>query len=118
MTWDQAKARCEAEGAKLASIVSWDIQQWIISEWGSQYNVWIGGSDTETEGTLTWVRGEAWQYANWDSCPTSNNADTKDCVKIKQNGSGRWNFAKERSQKIIVEFTCFFWSFSFVVILN
>ena len=94
MSWDQAKARCEAEGAKLASIVSWDIQKWITSEYGSQYNVWIGGSDTETEGTLKWVRGEAWEYANWDSCPNSNNADNKDCVKIKQGGSGRWNFAR------------------------
>ena len=106
MTWDQAKARCEAEGAKLASIVSWDIMKWIISEWGSQYNVWIGGSDSETEGTLKWVRGEAWQYSNWDSCPNANNAENKDCVKIKQNGGGKWNFAKERwKQKWNKKFT-------------
>ena len=100
VTWLQAKQRCEDQGSQLASIVSWDIQNWINTEFGTQYNVWIGGSDSETEGTLKWVRGEAWQYANWDSCPSSNNNGNKDCVKIKQNGNGKWNFAKERSRKL------------------
>ena len=53
VTWLQAKQRCEDQGSQLASIVSWDIQKWINTEFGTQYNVWIGGSDREEEAMST-----------------------------------------------------------------
>ena len=57
---------------------------------GVSNQIWIGGSDIETEGTLKWERSEdSWLYSNTHTCPDKNR-EAKDCVKIAGNKAGRW----------------------------
>ena len=89
VTWSQAEAACQLHGANLASITSWQVQQWLNGEFGTSYEKWIGGTDSGEEGVLTWARGDDWLYTNWNSCPPTND-QTLNCVKTRQGSSGRW----------------------------
>ena len=92
VTWAQAQSKCEDQGGKLASITTWEIQNWIIGRFGLAQDRWIGGTDAATEGTFVWSRSasDPWQFTHWYDCnPTNDN--TKNCVKVKDASDGMWD---------------------------
>ncbi len=86
MLWTEAERACEKMSGHLVTITSKDEQQKIVemietySE-AEKYNFWIGGSDSEQEGTFRWVTGEPIPldmsteggYENWKSGQPNNN---------------------------------------------
>ncbi len=100
MTWQDAKAACEARGGHLVTITSQDEQTFvegiIINK--SKNGYWIGGEDKD--GGYEWITGEPMVYENWDtdqpdkSLQPSGYEDKMMMLRVP-NGSasepGRWN---------------------------
>lgn len=67
-TWSGARTYCEGRGAHLATLTSQGEQDFVFQNVGQQgVNIWLGGSDENSEGNWEWITGETWSYINWDS---------------------------------------------------
>jgi len=64
MTWREAKAYAEELRGYLATITSFEEQDWICQHF-QNVRFWLGGTDEEVEGEWKWVTGEEWAYMNW-----------------------------------------------------
>ena len=66
MTWPDAKAYCEALGGHLVTITSESEQQFVadLIDGHAKKQYWIGLS--YPSGTMEWVTGETFSYANWE----------------------------------------------------
>ncbi|MCX6975596.1 MAG: flagellin [Verrucomicrobia bacterium] len=65
-SWREAKADAEAKGGHLATITSQDEWDKILSIGNlNSSNLWLGGTDENTEGSWEWVTGETWSFTNW-----------------------------------------------------
>jgi hypothetical protein len=72
-SWTAAKADAESRGGYLATITS-------AAELASVYavasgNPWLGGTDSEQEGTWKWVTGETWNYSSWGGGQPDNSSN-------------------------------------------
>ncbi|UQA62895.1 C-type lectin domain-containing protein [Polyangium aurulentum] len=79
--WESARQRCVDLGGDLATIRSPEE----LAEVGAitTRDVWIGGSDRDAEGTLTWSNGEPWDYQTWSGEASSIGQSSKrDCVSL------------------------------------
>ena len=79
--WNDAQASCSGSQKNLASITSGEVQGYLIPQLDtSQLNdpVWIGGSDSNTEGNLEWIDSTAFSFKN--PLPPDANDETKDCL--------------------------------------
>lgn len=84
LTWEEAKAACEAKGGHLATITSEEEQQKLNLYNAGNHNLWIGGCKN-AEGQWCWVTGEPWEYENWgDGEPnnSSNVVEGENCVAM------------------------------------
>ena len=93
VTWNEARQRCQSEGADLASISSYDIQRKVNQGYTKDGGVWLGGTDAATEGTFTWTDGLAWEYHNFPGCSLpsgSDNDNTMNCVKMDGDQNNKW----------------------------
>ena len=91
VTWTEAQAKCQSAGANLASIHTQEIKKWISTEFYTTYgDAWVGGSDTETEGTYKWVNGVPFVYvfSDTNNCQTTQR-DDKDCLYMPYMEYGR-----------------------------
>ncbi len=66
MSWTAAKADAESRGGYLATITSAEENSRVVAAASLDY-LWLGGSDASSEGTWTWLSGEAMDYSNWGS---------------------------------------------------
>lgn len=62
VTWDAAKAICEANGAHLLTITSKEEQEFVEKLNAEEETLWIGGFDKEG---WNWVTDEAWGFESW-----------------------------------------------------
>lgn len=110
LNWSNAKASCETNDAYLASITSQDEQDMLKDRWivPNTSITWIGGTDTDAEGTWVWTGGaEAGQqfwmgdtsgsavnnrYESWGTV-NPNNDSNEDCLEMRGWGThnGDWN---------------------------
>lgn len=84
LTWEEAKAACEAMGGHLATITSEEEQQELNSYNGGNHNLWIGGYKN-TDGQWCWVTGEPWKYENWGEGEPNNSSNVvadESCVAM------------------------------------
>ena len=84
LTWEEAKAACEAKGGHLATITSEEEQQKLNSYNGGNHNLWIGGYKN-AEGQWCWVTGEPWEYENWGDGEPNNSSNVvadENCVAM------------------------------------
>ncbi len=93
-TWDSANSAADALSYKgldghLATVTSLD--EWNFIKTLSQYggNLWLGGTDSATEGTWEWVTGEAFNFTVWAS-GEPNNLGNEDCLETWHSGND-WN---------------------------
>ena len=84
LTWEEAKAACEAMGGHLATITSEEEQQKLNSYNGGNHNLWIGGYKN-ADGQWCWVTGEPWEYENWGEGEPNNSSNVvadESCVAM------------------------------------
>ena len=78
--WYTARDECIANGGKLATVISKEMNDW-ITERAGQKDVWIAANDIDKEGTWTKVSG----FVNWLDGEPNQHGD-EDCAIIGNNG--------------------------------
>ena len=79
VTWNDAQASCSNSQKNLASIPSREVQDYLVSQAALlEDKVWIGGSDSNNEGTVEWIDNEAFSFN--EPLETGENQDDKDCL--------------------------------------
>ena len=84
LTWEEAKAACEAKGGHLATITSPEEQKMIESLNTQNSKLWIGGYKNSA-GQWCWVTGELWKYQNWGDGEPNNSSNVvadESCVAV------------------------------------
>ena len=84
LTWEEAKAACEAKGGHLATITSEKEQYLLELSNDKNQNLWIGGYKN-VEGQWCWVTGEPWAYENWGDGEPNNSSNVvadENCVAM------------------------------------
>lgn len=84
LTWEEAKAACEAKGGHLATITSEEEQQKLNLYNAGNHNLWIGGYKN-ADGQWFWVNGEPWTYENWGDGEPNNSSNVvagESCVAM------------------------------------
>jgi hypothetical protein len=86
-TWSQAKADAENRGGHMATVTSSAERDKVMSVQSG--TVWLGGTDSVSEGRWTWITGEYWGSAFWSSAEPNNANGAEDALEMRLNG--RWN---------------------------
>lgn len=84
LTWEEAKAACEAKGGHLATITSQEEQKMIENLNTQNSKLWIGGYKNSA-GQWCWVTGEPWEYQNWGDGEPNNSSNVvadESCVAV------------------------------------
>lgn len=84
LTWEEAKAACEAMGGHLATITSEKEQYLLELSNDKNQNLWIGGYKN-ADGHWCWVTGEPWTYENWGDGEPNNSSNVvagESCVAM------------------------------------
>ena len=63
-----------------------------LTDLNSSDEVWVGGSDSASEGDWVFLDGGSVTYTNWYSGEPNNYGGNQDCMDFNYNGSpGSWN---------------------------
>ncbi len=86
--WNAARAKAVAMGGDMASIENAAENEWIRSSLVAlDLKVFIGLSDSVTEGTFAWSNGSGSTYVNWH--PNNQNSNSSDYVYLEPL-TGKW----------------------------
>ena len=75
-TWEDAKAKAEAENAYLVAINDASEQKWLEAVYPEKAFFWIGLRVPEEGGAWQWSNGEPFNYANWVASQEPDNVST------------------------------------------
>ncbi len=75
-SWDDAKAKAQAENAYLVAINDEAEQKWLESLYSEKAFCWIGLQVPENEAAWQWNSGESLVYANWGASGKPDNLST------------------------------------------
>lgn len=96
--WNSAEAIAQTLGTHLVTIDSEDENEWIRQNFGNLLGVdrriWIGFSDTASEGTFAWADGSPVAYTNWNPGEPNNSGGVEDWAEFL-GSNGRWNDMNE-----------------------
>ena len=94
MNWLAAEEGCQGLDpvAHLASVNSKAENDYIYSLYNNQNNnyLWLGGSDSYSEGNWTWNDGLSFDYDNWKS--DGDSGTSRNCLAIATSYPGRYWF--------------------------
>ena len=104
MYWEDAKVYAESEGGYLVVITSAGENNFVCSlarqvQGSYNNNIWIGLTDANTEGSFTWVNGEAFSYSNWLPGQPDSMDSGEDYVQLLSSSSYNceWNDTGSKS---------------------
>ena len=86
-SWTAAKADAESRGGYLATVTSAEEANRVMAV-VSQPALWLGGSDSASEGSWAWVTGETWSFSAWNTGQPDNSSN-EDYLELKSTGD--WN---------------------------
>ena len=90
LNWAEAETACRKEGGHLASITSKAINDKISNETKTNHrghtSMWIGGTDSEKEGTWKWSDCSEWKFELWMQVSEGNQPKKFDCVEFFREG--------------------------------
>lgn len=77
MTWSAAKSAASSSAhlnmtGHLATVTSQEEQTFLNDLNPSWDRAWLGGTDEASEGTWTWITGEAFEFSNWSPGEPNN----------------------------------------------
>ncbi|XP_056322518.1 CD209 antigen-like protein E [Danio aesculapii] len=79
--WTESRRDCKERGADLIIIESKEEQEFVEREIGVSDSVWIGLTDSEVEGTWTWVNGTSLSPGFWGAGePSGTSTNDEDCA--------------------------------------
>lgn len=97
--WRSAELACQGTGAHLAAVHAGPENTVLANAAG--FEVWLGLSETETEGTLEWVTGERLGFDHFDT-PPDLDGETY-CGLLEESGDG-WDVeACSRARRYVCE---------------
>lgn len=103
-TWSQAKQVCESKGGYLASINSYEENEYLANILTLQ-SAWIGLSDVQSEGWFKWCSDEPLNYTNWYPGQPNDYNGSQDYVEMLNDG--QWNDQYNHySLEYIMELPC------------
>lgn len=84
MSWNEAKDRCQQDGASLVSIHDNKENEFVILQLYNQGvdQVWIGLYNQSKAGGWTWTDGSGFDYQNWAQNQPSSTWDMENCVEM------------------------------------
>ncbi|XP_041372434.1 lectin-like [Gigantopelta aegis] len=93
-SWTDMMALCKAVDGELADITSTDENDYVAQlakeNHPSGGEVWIGGTDSMSEGNWMWIgSGDAMVYRKWGSNQPDNSGGSEHCLGMRT--SGDWN---------------------------
>lgn len=90
LTWEDAKAACEAKNGHLVTITSKSEQKFINKINANETRLWIGGF-RDDDGKWKWVSGEKWKYTNWADGEPNNSSNVVSNEKYVAVWPQEWN---------------------------
>lgn len=91
---EDSRSVCTGAGLEVASVHSVEENEtvaWAMDGLGTGF-VWMGATDSATEGTFVWADGSALDYENWASGQPDDDGG-EDCLLIQANLDYAWNDA-------------------------
>ncbi len=106
LTWEEAKTFCEERGGYLVEINGYSENDFVKNQLSNP--VFIGLSDSEVEGTLTWANGAPLDFNNIDSCNICTpNSEENDYLML-HSWDGKWSYNPSFVAKnFVMEYDCF-----------
>ncbi|KAK7482491.1 hypothetical protein BaRGS_00026308, partial [Batillaria attramentaria] len=91
-TFQDARAVCQSYNGSLVSIVNNAEQSYLAGRARSMSDsvVWIGATDSSTEGGWSWTDGAPFAYINWNPGEPNDMHNNEDCAAMSTQRS-RWN---------------------------
>ncbi|MFN6159355.1 MAG: lectin-like protein, partial [Dolichospermum sp.] len=91
-TWEQAQAQALSLGGNLVTINTAAEQNFLVSAFGGNEQLWIGLTDEVTEGQFNWASNETSTYTNWfPGQPDNGGPQGEDYVVMNFGAAGQWN---------------------------
>jgi Ca2+-binding RTX toxin-like protein len=89
-SWTQAQAQAVSVGGNLVTINDALENQFLLSAFGGNGQLWIGLTDAVNEGVFRWANGETVTYTNWAPGQPDNFRD-EDYAEFNGISPGKWN---------------------------
>lgn len=103
-SWENAKNLCQNNGGHLA-VINDDAENSFVANFMMASSAWIGGHDSNTEGTFEWINGDSFGYTNWQSGQPNDYGSGEDCIRMKS--SGLWTDKSHyNNYEVIMEVPC------------
>ncbi|XP_067668411.1 uncharacterized protein [Haliotis asinina] len=89
MNYADASSHCQALGAIVSPTKDKEELDFVSSLREPLQNIWIGGTDTDTEGTFTWSDGTPFTWTKWEN-DKSSNSKSHDCIQSSHQTNNEW----------------------------
>ena len=111
-TWMSAETTCKNLNpiSTLTSVNSQEEEDFILNAQGFTDTVFIGGSDSGSEGNWTWLDGRPWQFDHWGE-DEPNGGENENCLEMVKSGwgnntAGWWNDVQCQNMAEARSFIC------------
>lgn len=100
IAWTEAEELCESHGLSLATFVDREQNDVVARAATSSHHplVWMGLTDTESEGDFRWRDGSAPAFTHWADGEPSNTSGREHCVQVGRDGAWADRLCEERER--------------------
>ncbi|XP_077976842.1 C-type mannose receptor 2-like [Glandiceps talaboti] len=99
-TYGESKTICEGKGGSLVTIDNAEENLFLYGFSRDANTLWIGATDSNSEGTWQWQDGSEISYSNWASNEPNDAGGKEDCAHLR--GAGDWNDHECQSKRGLI----------------